>query len=600
MDVNASSSADSAPDAPAVDTPLTDDRSPCSGTSSRIAQVSWKEWQLFVLLAFVCLAYFSRLSDLTLRGEETRRGLIAREMLETGDWIIPRTQGVPLFSRPPLQNWIIASLAIIRGDVDSVTLRLPSVCAILLTSILIYRYARLFLQPLGALAAGLAYVSMVQVLELGRMGETDALFTLFVSGALLTWHGGLSKGASLYWIWCVGYALSALGTLTKGPQAPIYFVAPVGLYLLATRKWRVAFSPAHLAGIATFAAVLGTWQVPCVMQVGLEGVKKMYITDVGHRFIDANWFSFGEHLVAYPLELLACLLPWSALLIVWFNRDFRRTLGPSKDFALFLAISLVATFPSVWFPPGSRPRYFMSLYPCLSTLIGLAVQRVALAARSEAWWIVWPIFVRILSMAMVVMGLGFFGISVARVDFWLAQPIWVATLYVIAAGALAWQAWRAVGSRRSPLTALLCIAAFFGISNVSVVMNAMQNSTVDIEGSIAELKKQLPPGTKLISFNVTHHLFTFYYRDTIPVVPWPENGDVEESKAPYFCADVREFENGRDLPFRWRPVTEICCDRHKMTVPRIRVVIGRRQDIPEPCQAATAQADSSANRPHAN
>lgn len=584
-----------------VSAPSVSQSAACTTPASDAAQGSWKEWQLLVLVAFVVLAYFPRLSDLTLRGEETRRGLIAREMLDTGDWIIPRTQGVPLFSRPPLQNWIIATLAIIRGDVDAVTLRLPSVIAILLTSILIYRYARHFLQPLGSLAAGLAFVSMAQVLELGRMGETDAMFTLFVSGALLTWHGGLSKGSSSYRIWCVGYALSALATLTKGPQGPIYFVAPVGLYLLATRKWRVAFSPAHLAGIATFAAVLGTWQVPCVLKVGLDGLKKMYITDVGHRFIDANWFSFGEHLVAYPLELLVCLLPWSALLIVWFNRDFRKTLGRSKDFALFLAICLLATFPSVWFPPGSRPRYFMSLYPCLATLIGLAVERVALATRADAWWIVWPIFVRVFAVAMVLAGLGFFVISVVGVDFWLAQPIWLATLYVIATAALSWQAWRSVGATRtSPLAALLCIAAFFGISNVSVVINSMQNSTVDIEGSIAELKKQLPPGTELISFNVTHHLFSFYYRDAIPVVPWPENGDVEESKVPYFCADVREFENGRDLPFRWRPVTEICCDRHKMDVPRIRVVIGRRQDVPEPGEAAAVHADKDAGRVHAN
>ncbi|HTI49449.1 MAG TPA: glycosyltransferase family 39 protein, partial [Planctomycetaceae bacterium] len=463
-----------------------------------------------------------------------------------------------------------------------VTMRLPSVCAILLTCLLIYRYARLFLAPLGALAAGLTFASMAQVLELGRMGETDALFTLMVSGALLCWHGGLLRGESLYRVWCTGYALAALGTLTKGPQAPVYFVGPVLAYLLYRRKWHVAFSPAHLAGIATFVVVLGTWQIPCVMKVGLDGIRKMYIQDVGHRFIDANWFSFGEHLVVYPLELFACLLPWSALLIVWFNREFRRTLGTARDPVIFLAICLAVAFPTVWFPPGSRPRYFMSLYPCLALLIGLAVERVSLAQRSEPWWIVWPLFVRITAAAMVGSGVGVLAISVHDFGLWLAQPAWFAVVYALIASALAVVAWRAVGpgARTNPAVAVLAIAGFVGVSYATVMINALVGATVDTEGAIAELKHQLPPGTKLVSFNVTHHLFVFHYREDIPVVPWPETVEEEAAKVPYFCADVREFET-KDLPFPWRPVTEISCDRHKMPVPRIRVVVGRRQDVPD-------------------
>src|SRR5689334_765050 len=114
----------------------------------------WLEPELAILLLFVVSAYFTRMTDLTIRGEESRRGLIAREMLESGDWIVPRCQGEPLFSRPPLQNWLIAGLALIRGDVDAVALRLPSDVALLLTVVLIYGYSRSFLSKLGSLTAG--------------------------------------------------------------------------------------------------------------------------------------------------------------------------------------------------------------------------------------------------------------------------------------------------------------------------------------------------------------------------------------------------------------------------------------------------------------
>jgi 4-amino-4-deoxy-L-arabinose transferase-like glycosyltransferase len=71
----------------------------------------WLEIELALLVVLVVGAYFTRMTALSVRGEESRRGLIAREMLDTGDWIVPRCQGIPLFSRPPLQNWLIAAVA---------------------------------------------------------------------------------------------------------------------------------------------------------------------------------------------------------------------------------------------------------------------------------------------------------------------------------------------------------------------------------------------------------------------------------------------------------------------------------------------------------
>src|SRR5262245_29014211 len=111
-----------------------------SPTTESPRRPRWREVELLLLVVFVVAAYFTRMSDLSLRGEETRRALIAREMIETGDWIVPRTQGVPLFSRPPLQNWLIAVIGMVRGEIDAVAVRLPSVCAVLLTAMLIYGY----------------------------------------------------------------------------------------------------------------------------------------------------------------------------------------------------------------------------------------------------------------------------------------------------------------------------------------------------------------------------------------------------------------------------------------------------------------------------
>ena len=110
---------------------------------------------LLVLLA--AGIYFSRGTALPIRGEESRWARVACEMLETGDWLIPRQQWEAFPDRPPLGNWLIAAAMWLQGGSGLLAVRLPTLLATLLTVVVIYGYSRTFLSPLGSLAAGAAY-----------------------------------------------------------------------------------------------------------------------------------------------------------------------------------------------------------------------------------------------------------------------------------------------------------------------------------------------------------------------------------------------------------------------------------------------------------
>ena len=178
------------------------------------------------------------------------------EMFWSGDWIVPRQQGLPFLSRPPVQNWAIALVSLVRGKIDAVAVRLPSVVAVLLTVTLIYAYGRTFLSRLGALCAMVAFPTMGLVLQFGWLGETEAIYTLVVAGSLIVWRWADAAGKSLKprpdahaaWGWCGGYGLAALGMLTKGPQAPVYFIGGVAIFLLAMRRGRELLRWQHAAG----------------------------------------------------------------------------------------------------------------------------------------------------------------------------------------------------------------------------------------------------------------------------------------------------------------------------------------------------------------
>src|SRR5438128_12114215 len=68
----------------------------------------WREAEVAILILLVAAAYFVRLNDVSMRGEEPRRAQVAFEMMQRSDWLVPREQGDPFLSRPPLQNWPIA------------------------------------------------------------------------------------------------------------------------------------------------------------------------------------------------------------------------------------------------------------------------------------------------------------------------------------------------------------------------------------------------------------------------------------------------------------------------------------------------------------
>ena len=86
----------------------------------------WREAEVLVLIALVLAAYFVRGADLTIRGEESRWATVAQEMIRTGDWIVPRQQGEPFLSRPPLGNWLISLATLARGTCDTWAIRLPT------------------------------------------------------------------------------------------------------------------------------------------------------------------------------------------------------------------------------------------------------------------------------------------------------------------------------------------------------------------------------------------------------------------------------------------------------------------------------------------
>jgi 4-amino-4-deoxy-L-arabinose transferase-like glycosyltransferase len=539
----------------------------------------FREWEFFVLATVVAAIYGARLTTLPIRGEETRRAEVATEMLRTGDWVVPREQGAPFLSRPPLGSYPIALLEMLWGTGSLLAVRLPSIAATWLMTLIVYGYSRRFLEPLGALAAGFAFATSGMVLQLGRLAETEAQFTLLVGGSLLLWHWGYSSRWRQPWPWVIGYLFAALGALTKGPQAPLYFVGSVVLYLAWRRDWRQLLSWGHAAGIAVFIGVVSAWQIPFWLATDWPSVKAIWFSDVGLRFDDANWARAVLHLLFFPVGVLICVLPWSPLLSAYLFPSFRERIGAARPWVTFLGATLIVAFPTCWLVPGAKERYFMPLFPCMAPLIGLVIQRALAADASRAMRIGWVLYLGGASAAILSGGLAVAGAS------WidglqapeLSQPGWFAAAYLALALVVFATLLRrgAIGSPARAYCLVLGLAAFVGITHVSVVVNGMTRVSEDAAPAIAALKRKLPPHVRLVSFGYVETLFSYHFDEPIELRHWPPTEQDLADGHDYFC-----FSWDQDyippFPFAWRIIDEIPCCRWQNNEYHKRVIVGQR------------------------
>lgn len=546
---------------------------------------AWREIELLLLVGLVLAVYFSRLCDLTIRGEEARWARVAQEMMDTGDWIVPRQQGEPFPDRPPLNSWSMIAAAQLTGGLTLASIRLPTALATLIVTLAIYVYGRNFLTRFGAFTAAAAYPTMAQVLQLGRVAESDGLLTLWLSLGLFCWHEAYACRHDARRAWLLGYALAALAALAKGPQGPAYFVAITSVFLVARRDWQFLLNRWHAAGLALFALMVALWQGPLLCELDLAAASAVWAEggELGNRFDYMNASKVLAHWFSFPFELFACLMPWSFLLPAVATGWFRRQLGETQPLVAFALTAWAVALPTCWLPAESRTRYLMSLYPYAALLVG-SVAQCSWAARQQGWWSrSWDRFLWIGSGAVAATGalVALAGALAVldRVGIRDGLSTHVLALFLAACWLLATVMLWSRGSRvvARAQCGVLAMACFLGLLHTAVVMSGQMQGSNNPAAAVAAVRAMIPPGERLISIDKVHHLFAYYYDRPIELQhPIGAARRATEMPGQYFCFAVDPQAEPFEIPFAWERVTEISCERARSDHPRTTVVVGRR------------------------
>jgi 4-amino-4-deoxy-L-arabinose transferase-like glycosyltransferase len=228
---------------------------------------------LFLMTAFIYLPF---LGLPVWNGNEPLRVIIAKEMLKTGNWIIPMLHGNPYFTKPPMMNWLIAGSGSLFGVLNEWTSRIPSVCAVFATSLSVYILTKKWLSREARLFAAIAVISMMGLIKKGRSAEIDSLFIFFITIILLIWLNGYVRQWKPVMLWSISLSLVGVGFLAKGPQVIAFFYLTVFAYLLIRKRLRFFFSKSHLFGLLFFVFILGIYVSFVLQHVTIERYSQMW------------------------------------------------------------------------------------------------------------------------------------------------------------------------------------------------------------------------------------------------------------------------------------------------------------------------------------
>ncbi|MBI5560063.1 MAG: glycosyltransferase family 39 protein [Deltaproteobacteria bacterium] len=346
----------------------------------------WKDYLLIVLLTAAIYLPFLGLSRWD--DNEPLRVAIAKEMLSTGDWLVPFLHGRPYLVKPPMMNWLIAGSGYLLGGIDEWTGRLPSVIAVFLLGISMYLFTGKWLSREGRLFSAIATVSMFGLMEKGRTAEIDALFVFLVTLTLLVWINGYERRLNPVLLWCASLALAGIGTLTKGPQAIAYLYSTVFVYLLARKRLSFFFSAAHLAGIAFFTLILALYLSHVSKAVALSEYARIVMEQITQRAEGKHSFipSFIFHFISYPFTITATFLPWVLFAVpaIAFKKTRGRVKGVmGREVVIYSLIAIAVNFPVYWLLPGAKARYFLPAGPFAAIITAALFEFYLEEAREE-------------------------------------------------------------------------------------------------------------------------------------------------------------------------------------------------------------------------
>lgn len=312
--------------------------------------------------------------------DETRYAEIPREIIATGDWIVPRLNGLRYFEKPVLGYWLDAASILAFGQ-NAFAVRFPSAVAAGISALMLFLLVRRFSgSNATGLWAGVSFLTCIEVIVIGNISTLDSMLAMFVTLSMVSFffaHSEARFQAKIGFFILFGIACG-LAFLTKGfigLAIPVTIIVP---FLLWERRIKELFGFPWIS-IAAAVLVVLPW---CLMVHFRESDFWHYFFWIEHikRFMSDSAQHAKPFWYFIPV-FLGGALPWTFLLPAaasGLRNDFHRQ--PLTRFFICWFI-----FPFIFFSvsKGKLVTYILPCFPALAGLIALGLWRSTNPAKNR-------------------------------------------------------------------------------------------------------------------------------------------------------------------------------------------------------------------------
>ena len=376
-----------------------------------------------VLLAVACALLYSSAATggvpFFTRGEP-REGLVVREMLATGAWLVPARPEGELARKPPLYYWAAAVAAQALPGRSETALRLPSVVLGIGGVLATWATARVAFGPAAALPAGLLLATALEWMRAAASARVDMTLAAALAAVFAALALSLAAPRAVAAPFAAG-AAAGLGALAKGPVAIVLPGLALGAFLLVRRDAaeRRRLRPLLVLGIG--AAVAALWYAAAAVHEGPAFVD-IVVRENLLRFVDTEAAETGHaHGAGYLLAGgLVSLLPWTPLLPLALVPLLRR---PRPAVASLAAAWIATGFVFFALASSKRSVYLLPLFPAIAVLAGSGIasppEGGALATAARVGAMLYAPLFAILAVGVGAVALGLDPVSFLGLERWL-------------------------------------------------------------------------------------------------------------------------------------------------------------------------------------
>lgn len=337
--------------------------------------------------------------------DEPRYAQVAKEMLLTGNFLVPHLNGETYYDKPPLFFALVAASSKVWGNLDAFAARFPSAFFAILTLLVLFLFGRSLEDAGTGLLSSLVLATSFLYFWLSRRANIDATLTFLTTLSVYAFFSG-ARGGRNRWRWyLLGFVAMALGFLVKlQPALIVPFLAIVPYFLIKKGK-KFFLDKAHLPGVLAFSAIIGGWLWVTYHTQGHQYLQGLLWEKTASTFFRSSGHDrpIYYYLYNFPLQFM----PWGVFFPFAFAHCLRkeeRTLFPLLWFSLTLAFFSLSE--------AKRALYLLPLYPAASLMVGTFLRRVL------PWKTSFRLPVEVLSLSFLLLGV------LAPIGGVLLRPLW--------------------------------------------------------------------------------------------------------------------------------------------------------------------------------